>query len=305
MTRRALAVLGVIAVLALAGFGVWRAGQEPAATIAERTEQIAAQLACPTCDGQSVAMSHSEIAGAMRTEIRAQLVAGREPAQIRAWFAERYGPEALLEPPHSGIALVVWWAPAVLLGAGLLVVVAVMRRRGATVGGGPGMPARRGLVVPAAAVAVAAALTAGTLAVTGDPGGTGIELPGPAARAVAENPTDPGAWAALGAALESDGDYARSAEAYRLAADLQPDGVGNRVRLGLVLLKADEPAEAGSVARQILAVRPAHPEGLLVLGLAERAQGMPAASETLRRFLDQAPTHPAAGEVRRLLAHAG
>jgi hypothetical protein len=83
------------------------------------------------------------------------------------------------------------------------------------------MPARRRLVVPAAVVAVAAALAAGTLAVTGDPDGTGSELPARPPRAVAENRTDPEAWAALGAALESDGNYALSAEAYRLAADLQ------------------------------------------------------------------------------------
>ena len=49
--------------------------------------------------------------------------------------------------------------------------------------------------------------------------------------------------------------------------------------------------------------RPGHDRALaiLVLGLAERAQGEPAWRATLSRFLEHHPHHPAAAQVRRLL----
>jgi hypothetical protein len=43
---------------------------------------------------------------------------------------------------------------------------------------------------------------------------------------------------------------------------------------------------------------------LLVLGLAQRSMNLPSADATLRRFLRVAPHHPAAPQVRRLLAES-
>lgn len=317
--RHVLATSTTVLVLVLAGVGLWQAGQERPRTVEQRTEQIAAGLGCPTCQAQSVAMSHSEIAAAMRAEIRAQLVAGRSPEQIRAWFADRYGPAVLLAPPRSGVGLVLWVVPALLFGAGLLLIAAVLRRS-TTSGGTPRAPGPQRrilsasvpvrLVAPAAALTLAAAGVGGWLVLRPagppDPAAAAATVPpsdevARAERAVTDRPTDPEAWVALGVALETERSYERSAQAYRIAAQLRPQDVRAKVRLGLVLLQTGAPEEAASVARQILSAHPEHPEGVLVLGLAQRARDLPEARDTLQRFLDLAPAHPAAGEVRRLI----
>lgn len=312
--RHALAAVATVAVLVLAGVGLWHAGQDRPRTLEQRTEAIAGQLRCPTCQAQSVAMSRSEIAAAMRAEIREQLAAGRAPDQVRAWFAARYGPAVLLEPPRSGLGLGLWLVPGALLGVGVVLTVVVVRRRApARTADAPQHPAgTRGLGRPArvAAVTVVAAGATWLLVDGADPSGVPPAPLGAAAspaetasdeRTVAGDPTGPDGWMALGAALEAERAYGRSADAYRRAAELRPQDVRAPVRLGLVLLKSGEPADAESVARRILTGRPGHAEGLLVLGLAQRARDLPAARETLQRFLDLAPAHPAAPEVRRLL----
>jgi hypothetical protein len=54
----------------------------------------------------------------------------------------------------------------------------------------------------------------------------------------------------------------------------------------------------------VLATVPDSPDALLVLGLAQRQSDRAQAEVTLRRFLTAAPEHPAAPEIRRLLAPA-
>jgi cytochrome c-type biogenesis protein CcmH len=65
-----------------------------------------------------VAESQTAAAAAIRSQIVAQLDAGRTPAQIRAYFVARYGDWILLAP-SSPLA---WWIPplVVLLGTAIL-----------------------------------------------------------------------------------------------------------------------------------------------------------------------------------------
>jgi cytochrome c-type biogenesis protein CcmH len=323
-TRRALAATVVVAVLVLVAAGLWQAGRDRGGTLDQRTDAVAAQLRCPTCQGQSVAMSRSEIAAAMRAEVRGQLAAGHSPEQVRDWFADRYGPAVLLDPPRRGVGLLLWLVPAALLGGGLVVTVAVVRRRGAprlapadpepVPPRGPrfAVPAR--LVAPAAVVLLVAGAAAWSMVQSAGPSAAGaapadgltsgtVDSAAVTAgeQAVADRPADPDAWVSLGAALEAQRAYGRAAEAYRTAVQLRPADRRTEVRLGLVLLQDGQAAAAESVARDILAGDPAQPEGLLVLGLAQRARNLPEARQTLQRFLDTAPTHPAAAQVRRLL----
>jgi cytochrome c-type biogenesis protein CcmH/NrfF len=325
-TRRALAATVVVAVLVLVAAGLWQAGRDRGGTLDQRTDAVAAQLRCPTCQGQSVAMSRSEIAAAMRAEVRGQLAAGRTPEQVRDWFADRYGPAVLLDPPRRGVGLLLWLVPAALLAGGLLGTVAVVRRRRvprATPAESRPRPARFAVPARVAAPAAVVLLVAGAAAWSMVPsagasaaappavgaapadGGTSGAADSAAVaageQAVADRPADPDAWVSLGGALEAEAAYGRAAEAYRTAVQLRPADRRTEVRLGLVLLQDGQPAAAESVARHILAGDPAQPEGLLVLGLAQRARNLPEARQTLQRFLDTAPTHPAAAQVQRLL----
>jgi cytochrome c-type biogenesis protein CcmH len=110
--------LAAAALLALGGLvlvEVLRPTTAP--TRAEQARLIAAELRCPDCQALSVAESQTAAAAAIRSQIVQQLEAGRTPAQVRAYFVERYGDWILLAP-SSPIA---WWVPpaVVLLGIGI------------------------------------------------------------------------------------------------------------------------------------------------------------------------------------------
>jgi cytochrome c-type biogenesis protein CcmH len=122
----AVAVVAVAALMASGGSG--RVSTE------DRVRDIASGLRCPVCQNLSVADSPSRLAGEMRAEIRAQLVAGRDPEEVRAFFVDRYGEWILLSPPRSGLNLLPWLVPV----AGVLIGVALwfrlVRRRPAEIG---------------------------------------------------------------------------------------------------------------------------------------------------------------------------
>jgi cytochrome c-type biogenesis protein CcmH len=98
-------------------------------TIEERVEGIASRLRCPVCQNLSVADSPSRLAGEMRETIGDRLRAGQSPAEIRAYFVDRYGQWILLSPRGTGLGLLPWLAPAAALAVGALAVGAVLMRR--------------------------------------------------------------------------------------------------------------------------------------------------------------------------------
>jgi cytochrome c-type biogenesis protein CcmH/NrfF len=305
--RRILALAGLAALLAAAGLATWRSTHDSgAATV----EQVAASLRCPACDGETVAQSRSPVAAAMREVIANQLAAGRSPDQVRTWFAQRYGEEVLADPSGRGMGSLLWIVPGLALLAGVALSVRTLRHRPG--GGPPRTPAppsasassvrtRRawdlaavGVLAMVAAVAVAGARAGGVGSDDGDSPAAGTPA--------ASTPDDAlGRQIDLAKALEQQGEYGAAVEIYRAAAAADPDP-RLRLRLAFALLRAGRPGEAAGIARQVLADQPADADGLLVLGLAERATRSPAASGTLRRFLRLAPDHPAAADVRRLLS---
>ena len=123
----AAAVVGIAALLAPGGSGAPR-------TTDDRVHEIASELRCPVCQNLSVADSPSRLAGEMRTEIETQLLAGRTPEQVRAYFVERYGEWVLLAPPRRGLNLVPWLVPVVGVIAGIATWLVLVRRRTAPAG---------------------------------------------------------------------------------------------------------------------------------------------------------------------------
>jgi len=68
--------------------------------------EIARELRCPVCQGESVAESNAGISQEMRRIIAEQLAQGKNKEQIKAYFVSRYGPWILYEPPRLlGLAL--------------------------------------------------------------------------------------------------------------------------------------------------------------------------------------------------------
>lgn len=125
--------LAAALVLALALTAAGAAAGQKKADVDRRADALAAELRCPVCQNLSVRDSPSDVAAAFRARIRELVIAGRSDGEIRDFFVARYGEWILLSPPRRGIALAVWLAPALALGAGLLAAfaaIAVWRRRG-------------------------------------------------------------------------------------------------------------------------------------------------------------------------------
>ena len=126
--------LGLIVVI---GIVVLVARSRPDNSPAARAARLEHQLACPVCEGQSVADSNSSQSQAIRENIPRQIASGMSDADIRAYYVARYTDKILETPSNSGLGVVAWGLPtvAILLGA---VGIAVAVRRWSTT---PRLPA--------------------------------------------------------------------------------------------------------------------------------------------------------------------
>ncbi|HEX6424310.1 MAG TPA: cytochrome c-type biogenesis protein CcmH [Acidimicrobiales bacterium] len=94
----------------------------------DRARDLAESIACPQCDGQSVADSDSDAATAVRSRIEQRIGEGASDAQIRDELADAYGERVLLTPGRSGVSSLVWTLPVVALVAAFAGVVVAFRR---------------------------------------------------------------------------------------------------------------------------------------------------------------------------------
>ena len=103
-------------------------------TPTERAQHLAEQIACPVCDGQSVADSGASASRGFRQYIDVRISEGASDDQIRDELAAEYGDDVILTPGRSGLAGLVWALPvAVLVGAAVGVGLAFRRWRGRAV----------------------------------------------------------------------------------------------------------------------------------------------------------------------------
>jgi cytochrome c-type biogenesis protein CcmH len=93
-----------------------------------QVREIAAKLRCPTCRALSVQDSPSGMAQEMRDLIREQLLTGKTPDEVTAYFVERYGEWILLKPTAQGFNWTVWLLPVLMLAGGLFFVIMTARR---------------------------------------------------------------------------------------------------------------------------------------------------------------------------------
>ncbi len=89
--------------------------------------EIAEQIQCPICEGQSIVQSNSDTSRIMRDKVQELLDAGWSEEQILDYFVDSFGIFILRDPPKTGIALGVWLAPPLALLAGLALLYAVYR----------------------------------------------------------------------------------------------------------------------------------------------------------------------------------
>lgn len=116
--------LGVVVVISLAVV-VWPRGEQSAAA---RAHNLETQLKCPECEGLAVADSNAPTSLAIRADIKKRIRQGESDEDIRQAYVARYGEQILLQPQGSGISLLVWVLPVVVLVVGAFGIGYVLHR---------------------------------------------------------------------------------------------------------------------------------------------------------------------------------
>lgn len=268
--RRSWSVVALAVVLGLvaaAGTVVALTGREPP-TATERVRAVASSLRCPTCLGEHIADSTSPVAESMRLVVAEQLDAGRSPDQVRAWFADAYGDEVLLEPPRRGAAWALWVVPLAVIG---VAAVWFARRRGlhtlGTTAAVVGV-ATLGVWWLAPGLLPASTGAAPTAAVPSD--ADGADRAGAAVSvlrdAAAEQPGRVELRTALARRLEEAGRTDAAVPHWATAVRLRPMDTDLRYRYAFALARTGATDQAVLVLEQTLAIDAHHPPSLLLLG---------------------------------------
>ena len=82
----------------------------------ERVLKLNKTLMCPVCPGESIDQSQNQLAGFMRELVGKKVEDGLTDKEIKQYFADRYGPSVLLEPPVEGFSMIVWVVPPLVAG---------------------------------------------------------------------------------------------------------------------------------------------------------------------------------------------
>lgn len=104
------------------------AGVRGDSALEARTTAVASTLRCPVCQGESIQDSPSTLAQQMRAVVRDKLRNGESPEQVKAYFVARYGEWILLEPKMTGLNVVLYVLPVVLILGGIVLLVILVRR---------------------------------------------------------------------------------------------------------------------------------------------------------------------------------
>ncbi len=95
----------------------------------DRFQALTTELRCLVCQNQNLADSDAPLAQDLRQEVFKLLQSGASDDDIRQFLVQRYGDFVLYRPPLKGNTLVLWLAPALLLGLGAVIVAVNIRKR--------------------------------------------------------------------------------------------------------------------------------------------------------------------------------
>jgi cytochrome c-type biogenesis protein CcmH len=120
--KRSVLAAGAVLLIVLAVWGATLFAATRPRTLDERVLEVASQLQCLPCQGESVADSPSSWAAQVRGVIRQRLASGQSEQQVIQYFVDRYGENIRQDPPKSGFTLLMWLGPVAALLAGLALV---------------------------------------------------------------------------------------------------------------------------------------------------------------------------------------
>ncbi len=95
--------------------------------------EIAKELRCPTCTGLSVLESDASFSLQIKSQVKEQMLMGKDKEQVLTYFVDRYGPWILREPPKQGFNLLAWAVPIALLCLGPIAIWLLVWKRNVTV----------------------------------------------------------------------------------------------------------------------------------------------------------------------------
>ena len=95
----------------------------------ERARDISAGLRCMVCQNQSIDDSDADLAKDLRVLVRERISAGDSDDEVVSYIVSRYGDFVLLKPRLNASTLLLWFAPALLLAAGLVFALRAAGRR--------------------------------------------------------------------------------------------------------------------------------------------------------------------------------
>jgi cytochrome c-type biogenesis protein CcmH len=81
--------------------------------------QLTTELRCLVCQNQNLAESNAPLANDLRKQIYDQINHGQSNQQIIDYLVSRYGDFILYKPPVNAATLGLWFAPLLLLIAGI------------------------------------------------------------------------------------------------------------------------------------------------------------------------------------------
>lgn len=121
-----LVAIGAVIVLAIV-WGVMLYQANRPKTLDERAYEVASEIQCPVCNGESVEDSPSGLAAEMRALIRQKLAQGESEQQVIQYFEQRYGDTILESPPATGFTTLIWLPPILMILVGGYLVFTVGR----------------------------------------------------------------------------------------------------------------------------------------------------------------------------------
>jgi cytochrome c-type biogenesis protein CcmH len=124
-----LSVLLLATALALPAWANEAAPNADDPVIEQRMNRLAEDLRCLVCQNESLAGSRAELAEDLRREIRAQMKAGKNDAEVIDYLTTRYGDFVLYRPPFKPATYLLWLGPFAFLAIGGAVWFVTLRRR--------------------------------------------------------------------------------------------------------------------------------------------------------------------------------
>jgi cytochrome c-type biogenesis protein CcmH len=94
----------------------------------QRFEALIAQLRCLVCQNQTLAESNAPLAEDLRKQIYLKITHGVSDIEIIDYLVTRYGNFILYNPPLNNQTMALWFAPALLLIAGIAFLIYYLRK---------------------------------------------------------------------------------------------------------------------------------------------------------------------------------